>query len=98
MKIHEIRLKGHVLIGGFRSTGNKKDPSIGGDNCEIIDIVRINQRKLDIKCKYVVNNNEQSQTIKALTKQGEGVLDFMEKNKMSLIGKKVSDIYNLEVV
>ncbi|MFY9463129.1 MAG: hypothetical protein WAP52_03005 [Candidatus Sungiibacteriota bacterium] len=96
MKIHEAILKRHIHRGGFRSSG-KMDPSIGGDNCEIIDITRMNQRKLDIKCRYIANNNEQSQTIKALTDYGESVLDVIERDKMLLIGKKVPNIYNLTV-
>lgn len=96
MKIHEARLRRHIHIGGFRSTG-KKDTAINGENCEIIEITRINKIKLGIKCKYVVNNNEQSQTIKALNKDGEKLLCLIEKSKTLLVGRKVSDIYDLEI-
>lgn len=96
MKVHEARLKGFIHIGSFRSTG-EKDPSICGDNCEVVDIIRINPRKLDIKCRYIMNNNEQSQTIKALSEYGEKVLDSIEKSRASLIDGKISDIHNLEI-
>lgn len=96
MKIHEARSRGYIHVGGFRSTG-KKDPAINGENCEIVEIKRINKIKLGIKCRYVVNNNEQSQTIKALNKNGEKLLCLIEKIKTLLVGRKVSDIYDLDI-
>jgi hypothetical protein len=92
MKIHEARFKKHIQIGGFRSSGTV---DIGGDNCVIAGVKQITPKKLDVKCRNTIDNNEQSQTIKALTTQGEGIVAFLEKNKLLLIGKKMSELYNL---